>query len=90
MIFRLAWLIIYLCIMDRKCLPEGTIISATHSHKFDTGQKRVIFGSDPDYSMGQWVIQVSDIDPVATLVCMSVHCLGCLDVHDYLYHIAIV
>ena len=24
-------------------------------------------GSDPDYSMGQWVIQVSDIDPVPML-----------------------
>ena len=33
------------------------------------GQKRVISGSDPDYYMGQWVIRVSDVDPVATLIC---------------------
>ena len=24
--------------------------------------------SDPDYSMGQWVIRVSDVDPVATVI----------------------
>ena len=32
------------------------------------GQKWVISGSDPEYSMGQWVIWVSDVDPVATLL----------------------
>ena len=28
-------------------------------------------GSDPDYSMGQWVIRISDVDPVAMLAVVA-------------------
>ena len=40
------------------------------------GRIRVTFGPDPHYFLGQWVIRVSDGDPVATLtqIVASVAC----------------
>ena len=43
---------------------NGLVVS-THLSK--PGRIRVTFGSDPHYYPGQWVIQVNDGDPVATL-----------------------
>ena len=42
------------------------LVASTHLIKL--GRIRVISGSDPHYYLGQWVIRVSDGDPVATLV----------------------
>ena len=43
-------------------------VSARASILIKPGQIRVRSGSDPDYYPGQWVIRVSDVDPVSTLV----------------------
>ena len=38
------------------------------THLIKLGRIWVTFGSDPHYYPGQWVIRVSDGDPVATVV----------------------
>ena len=43
-------------------------VSARASILIKPGQIRVRSGSDPDYYPGQWVIRVSDVDPVSTLM----------------------
>ena len=44
---------------------DGLVVS---THLIKPGHIRVISGSDLHYYPGQWVIQVSDGDPVATLI----------------------
>ena len=50
------------------------------------GQKRVISGSDPDYSMGQGVIWVSNVDPVAKLMYIYIY----IYIYIYVYSVLLL
>jgi len=53
--------------LQNQALVPRMYVSAHASTLIKPGHIWVRSGSDPDHYPGQWVIRVSDVDPVATL-----------------------
>ena len=49
------------------------------------GHIRVIFGADPDCYPGQWVIRVSDADPVSTLTGGTMQCQDTISMEKIMF-----
>ena len=52
------------------------LLSTHASTLIDPGHIWVVSGSDPDCYPGQWVIRVSEVDPVSTLIASVSHQLS--------------